>query len=343
MVSAVRFASVLLLAGCNSVFALDETATIGSGPRRLVFDNSASATDLVEFPVLVVLEPGVVDVDDPTRDLRFHDPDSDADLPFDVDVWDPAGSSLVWVKVPRIDAGSKTDEIVMYSGRDAGGLAAPAAVWADYDLVIHDAQADGTLTNAAAADYTTRGSGISRKPGALGHAIGLPGFAELPNTEPLLDGWTQFSLELWVYADYASGQLSTTDEAMFLDRGGSIQLGRVKDLGIAQGIVWLQIDTHFGDNSSYLNTVFSFRRWVHIVYTYDGQTLWMYQNGQFASVDPKPTPIAVTAGPARLKLGSQNTSMIGALDEVRVSRTYRDPDWVNAQFLTMNGRFVTIR
>ena len=33
--------------------------------------------------------------------------------------------------------------------------------------------------------------------------------------------------------------------------------------------------------------------------------------------------------------------MAGMIDEVRVSRNARDADWVNAQFLSMTGKFVT--
>jgi len=51
-----------------------------------VFDNRASTRDLVDFPVVVRLDPTRIDSDqviDPGTDLRFHDPTTDTDLPFD--------------------------------------------------------------------------------------------------------------------------------------------------------------------------------------------------------------------------------------------------------------------
>ena len=108
--------------------------------ERLVFDNSASGTDLDDFPVLVALDSTRIDyskVQNAGQDLRFVDSDDSTLLDYEIDVWDESGTSYVWVKVPRIDAGSDTDHIWMYydnagasSGEDMFGT------WSDNSVIV---------------------------------------------------------------------------------------------------------------------------------------------------------------------------------------------------------------
>ena len=49
------------------------------------------------------------------EDLRFFDANGTA-LSYDIEQWNESGDSYVWVRVPKIDAGSTTDSIWMYYG-----------------------------------------------------------------------------------------------------------------------------------------------------------------------------------------------------------------------------------
>lgn len=339
----VRVCSLLALAACNAALGLDETVAVGAGPRTLVFDNRESATDLVDFPVAVTFartsELGAID---PARDLRFFDPDTGRDLPFDVERWEPAGDGAIWVRVPQIDARSQTDHIVMFVGADIGA-ADPAAVWAGHDLVVHGVR-DGVLPNAAGPAFTGRGTGLAATDGIVGEAVRLPAFVELEGSEALLGGWPAFTLELWMYPDHDA--VTAPTEYGFLDRGGALNLGRIYDYDRVDGIVRAQIDLHFADGSdAYLSSLIALRRWFHVVFTFDGTTLWLYRNGVFDEVQGFDVPTTLLAGASTLSIGHRNpaSSMAGAIDELRLSRSYRDADWIYAQYLTMTGRFVTVR
>jgi len=100
--------------------------------RRIRFDNSTQLTNLVGFPVLVALNAGNVDyakTQNAGQDLRFTDADGTL-LPHQIEIWDEAGTSYVWVRVPQIDAGSTVDSIFMYYGNPgAPDGQSPAAVW----------------------------------------------------------------------------------------------------------------------------------------------------------------------------------------------------------------------
>ncbi len=43
-----------------------------------------------------------------------------------------------------------------------------------------------------------------------------------------------------------------------------------------------------------------------------------------------------------LELGSRDTALDGFIDELRVSQSYRGPDWVFAQYLSMSGTFARV-
>ena len=337
---------VLLVAaaGCNAAFGIDDTVLETSNPRTMVFRNSESTVDLVDFPVLVPIDATRIaygEVTSPATDLRFHDPVTDVDLPFDVDTWNPAGESTVWVRIPRIHAGSTTDAILMFYGADAHGLASGPDVWRDYQLVLHGSPGD--FNNAAGAAYRGVDSGITTINGPIGSAYGLQGSGEhlitLADSGALFDGWQQFTLELWMYVDVANAA-QLTFEPRFLDKGPALHLGRLFKAAGLEGFVDLQIDLGLTSTTVTAPQIVPLRRWFHFVYAFEGHNLWLYRNGIYVDVMNFTSPQALVADANPVVLGATNDALQGGLDEIRFSRTYHDPDWVFAQELSMTGQFV---
>ncbi|MBD3291327.1 MAG: DUF2341 domain-containing protein, partial [Armatimonadia bacterium] len=86
--------------------------------HRLSFLNSGLGA-LTDFPLLVVLTNARVDYAATAAggtDLRFVDADTAEVLDYEIERWTSGGTSYVWVKVPRIDAGSIDDRIWLYYG-----------------------------------------------------------------------------------------------------------------------------------------------------------------------------------------------------------------------------------
>jgi hypothetical protein len=86
---------------------------------KVTFDNSAHAENLVNFPVLIRLDSSRVKyfrTQDAGQDIRFVDADDTTVLAHEIEAWNEAGSSYVWVRVPQVDASSSTDFIWMYYG-----------------------------------------------------------------------------------------------------------------------------------------------------------------------------------------------------------------------------------
>jgi biopolymer transport protein ExbB len=85
--------------------------------RKITFNNSGQPTNLNDFPVLVRLDNTRVEyfrTQNLGQDIRFVDADDTTLLSHEL--WNEAGSSYVWVRVPQVTGGSSTDFIWMYYG-----------------------------------------------------------------------------------------------------------------------------------------------------------------------------------------------------------------------------------
>ena len=80
--------------------------------RQLTIDNTGLSA-LTDFPVLVVLDGTRIRYSTTGADLRFTDT-SATPLPYEIETWNPAGTSYVWVKVPTIAAGTTTTFWMLY-------------------------------------------------------------------------------------------------------------------------------------------------------------------------------------------------------------------------------------
>lgn len=146
---------------------------------QIAFPGYTADETQMNFPALVKLapnQPSGFSYDacrDDGSDLVFADEDG-ALLSFEVEQWNPNGTSLVWVRVPSLAAGTS---IWLYWG-DRDGTLAPTAgkgsdVWLDYAGVWHLDEDTGV-----AADAT--GHGLDASPGVEGStrlAAGVVGSA----------------------------------------------------------------------------------------------------------------------------------------------------------------------
>lgn len=151
--------------------------------REITFDNTNSAENLTDFPVLVQLDPSSVDfarIKAGGADLRFVDEDGSTSLSFEIESWDDtpgSESATIWVKVPRIDAGSAVDSIWMYYDNAAAADGQTAtSVWdSNYEAVLHAGEASGNLQDSTANnhDASARATPGYQATGRIGAAIDL--------------------------------------------------------------------------------------------------------------------------------------------------------------------------
>jgi biopolymer transport protein ExbB len=116
--------------------------------KEITFDLTATGADIpgapADVPVLIRLSLGnfqyFADVKPDGSDLRFIAADDKTPLNFHIERFDPqAQIALVWVRVPRLTGGAKTDKILLYYGnKNAPGAAdAPGTYDVNQVLVYH--------------------------------------------------------------------------------------------------------------------------------------------------------------------------------------------------------------
>ena len=118
------------------------------------------AATMTDFPVLVRLSSTAVENYDASafahngRDLYFEDENGTA-LSFELDTFDSAGETLVWVKIPSLSASTK---FTCYYGGPENILNNPTDVWTGYLGVWHYNGQQGGVTPNATANADLDGS-----------------------------------------------------------------------------------------------------------------------------------------------------------------------------------------
>jgi len=315
-----------------------------TSPRRVVFDNSASTVNFGNFPVLVPLTAASVDyamVTDPTTQLRFEDEMTASDCEFEVESWNPGGESIVWVRVPSLPLGSTTTSVLMHFGPTAGGSSDPAAVWGSYDVVHHFSSTANSIDSNYAATFVN----ATMTAGSAGMAATFAADdsrVTFASSGGLFDGWQDFTLSFWIYADYASAALTSEPDVM--DKGGPLTLGRLLHPGDTE--LRMQIDLHFNgvNNNAYLNANVPFKTWTHLAYQANGNNARVVRDGVVAATfNIIGGTQSLISGSQGFYLGSNGTDAFrGQIDELRIEQQARSLDYVRAQSLMMHRQFVTI-
>jgi hypothetical protein len=322
---------------------------------RLTIDNSDQSEDLLDFPLLLVLDETRLprdQVQDGGGDLRFVDSDGVV-LAHEIEAWDEDGPTFVWVKVPKIDA-SSDDHLWMYHGDPvaADGQNA-AAVWTDALAVWHagqdpsgptpqirdssgsdnDGSADPSMT--AAQLVTGRIGGAVRFDGSDDEIVFGPGGSDNLTVEAWVnpEGFAAGTNPDWVDVIVATGDgYGGGSRVMFAvhgDRTLELRIGSSAEL----------------ETLCFSSSTLTANEWHHVAGVVDAITneVRVYINGQLEGVE---RAIDIGASAAEWWMGAMDNEtfpyqLLGALDEIRLSRVVRSDAWIRAQYLSMTDAFVT--
>src|SRR3989338_7687024 len=152
--------------------------------RKLTFTGMNTITEnLNDFPVLVTLDSSRLNYNqtqDAGQDLRFTDANGQL-LDHEIENWNEAGTSNVWVKIPSITAASIGEYIYVYYGNPSAGDAQNAqGVWdSNYKMVQH--LPNGTTLTAndstSNANHGTLPGGANNPTATTGQINGAAAFA----------------------------------------------------------------------------------------------------------------------------------------------------------------------
>lgn len=326
---------------------------------KITFAGYSKTESLANFPVLVVLSNNVqnsgfayADLGDPASaaDLRFADDAEAVELNYEIEKWDPNGSSYVWVQVPAL--ANSASGIHAYWGKN--GASAPpcttnGATWSNgFRGVWHLSESSGT-THKDYAGYNnvvTDVSGVTPQPsgkiaGAAGFSGGSCGMSA-PDHAELDDMGTALTIEGW---GFAASLPAGNGIALLSKRGGSSDRN-CYSLFIPQTDSKLNSDVSGADSYRLKSTgTVQLNRWTHLAVVFDPSSgkRRFYIDGQLSG-EPNETAASVPNNTSSFYLGmlGGNTTYgwNGRLDEVRVSGAARSANWLWASWLSQASNSV---
>ncbi len=320
---------------------------------RLTFNNAAGGEDLVNFPVLVVLNSSRINysLTQPNgEDIRFVDADGTTVLDHEIEVWDASGKSYIWVRIPQIDAGSSADYIMMYyDNPGAGDGQNPTGTWeVNYRGVWHLKEnpsgaatiADSTFnSNHGVADNSM--DGFDQVTGLIGPALDFDGLDDrvtIADSVSLDFDTSSFNYSAWVYVTANNGLGDSP-----WHKGGTAAAIPGYELALGTG-TW---DGVVSDGSVLSAVPVSpsplLDQWVHVMVVVDRgvNMLYGYLNGSNVGNLSISGLGSSSNGLDALIGGGPSAPFGGIIDEVRVAAGARSADWIAAQYQSAVDNFVT--
>ncbi|MDY6989271.1 MAG: DUF2341 domain-containing protein [Thermodesulfobacteriota bacterium] len=307
--------------------------------KKIQFDTSPAGVDikenLSEVPILLRLHTGNFNFSnarDDGADIRFVSGLDETRLKHHIEKFDPIDEmALVWVKVPRLSAGSTQDFVWMYygnesavGGEDAGGT---------YDVsqvgVYHFDEIEGSPKDKTAfGNHATAFSGAQGLYSVIGSGVTLNGAGDqitIPPS-PSLDLTGGFTFTAWLripgpMEDAYLFSMENETHAFVIGIDGTKAYCRVtisKDLTLmTEKLADLPLQT-----------------WLHLAVTAEPEgRVAIYLGGiemtwmELPDMLPKPAG-GIAIGASR----KGDHYFVGDLDEVQLSNTPRPGAWIRASF-----------
>ena len=311
--------------------------------KKIAFTPSSTAlakigaTGWTDFPVLVRLPATVssqLQSADGT-DLYVED-ENETPLAFEVESFDPAGTTLVWVKVPSL---SSATELTVFFGGSANTENDPTAVWTDYAGVWHmseasGAVADATGNNLAASPANSTAVSVAHADGKIGTGrqtatSSTKDYLTIPNYNSLSVGNT-FTFSCWYDATDRKGydRLVSRKRSHTDANGWEVEVNNSNTKLSARGASSTSISATIPDLVS--------SGWQLFTFVYSGSSLTAYCNG--AQVGSGSIATATDNGyPLSIGCDSDGSEayFVGYVDEARLRKGALTAAGVALEYATM--------
>ena len=330
----------------------------------ITFSGYAGEGSLTDFPVLVRLSPALNGFDYSRcradgSDIRFIDA-SGTPLAREIDTWTPGGESLVWVKVPSLTASTKITCLYGFAGAAPGSASdvwsnGYAAVWhlGESALPLADSAADpapfsssNCLSAAAFAATGKLGGAVDFSQGVANASGKIQSWVSAEDMDKL-DGFDDFTVELWTY------DVEATAQQMYMGKRVDSTTGSwwmYKNSG--EGKAMNLTATADGANGKSVATATPVAgAWNHVAFVRDTAEGKGYGYLAGAPTGTNTLNAAIKTGTLYTGAGAfylgdnfatGNNRCQGKIDELRISRVARSADWVKASHdCVENAAFAT--
>ncbi len=312
---------------------------------KLTFGGYTRPETLSNFPVLVNLSTNLAGfsyqqfASAAGGDLRFADASGVWAIPFEIDEWNPNGTSTVWVSVPQLSG--PTDCIWAYWGNPAATnppvTSTNGAVWApNFYTVYHLKESGFPYLDSAQQHPALSGAALSAVTGKIGRGAAFTGSQYLD--AGVISLGNAFTLSAWVNIAPAAFDIQTI---WANQKGGYASAGfawfvntfktnnQVIDFSSGDGTSGHEATTPYG-------TV-SFGQWHLLAVSVNrtAGTVEFYLDGADLQSG---TVIPGFANQADVNLGRFTNSSFyfnGSMDEARIASGIRSSNWVWASWMTV--------
>lgn len=304
--------------------------------KEIGFDLTPTGADIAgtaqDVPVLVRLSLANFSYFNDTKpdgsDFRLVAGDDKTPLKFHFEKYDPQSQiALLWVRVPAITGGAKSDKIYAYYGNPDAPSAAdiPGSYDAQQALVLSFTETTGLPQDATAYKNNPSASTAELTPASLiaggvkfngKESISVPATASLrllPNQGLTASAWVRID------APQQAVVFALTDGAKFLevDVAGAKVIARVAMGGSPVTV------TSTADLST--------SQWHHLALTAASGELTLYVDGVPAG--SAPVTLAEIGGEFTVGAAGGTKYLTGDIDEVEVSKVARSAEWIKASAL----------
>ena len=309
--------------------------------RRRVSITADGSAALSEVPIAVRLGPGRIEyelmqVD--AEDLRFVSAQGDV-LPLEIESWDPTGASMTWTTLDL--SGSADDHFWVYYGNPvAQSPQQLTGVWSDVHAAVWHLAAGIRDSSMNGQDATAVGE-IGIAPGQLFEGAELltrnshlaipasPAVDDLFASGATISAW----IRPWGWGHNGYGRIldkGSSDAWLFyLSAEGQLSLG-LNFVGGGEPTLWRTVPD-----------VIELATWSYVAATFDVEAkdapARLYLNGVEQELEISstvPPRSLVTDVDLPLTIGNRidhTRQFEGILDEVRLERTVRTPEWLLVQ------------
>lgn len=319
----------------------------------------SGAAPLTGYPLLVKLGTGISDFSYQDfaypasgADLRFATADGTV-LPHEIDTWNPKGTSLVWVRVPALAAGTS---ITCYYGLPAGPVAEKSGVWSRYAAVYHlnSSGADSAAHALDAALGKINLYGTNTPLGTCKIDSGTYGWWDDHYTfkVPLFDGWLEAPSRVqysgWFKFLPGTNVHSAMAVSRLFSRANNSGTTNQFDLRLTSGAsptLALAASNLQSPLTIPLPDGFM-TNWTQVAVQFNGTAVALYTNGAQAAAGTLTAPLeasGVRLGVACVGGDAPGSFLVGSFDEPRVLNGAPGSDWVQADYrnVAANGSFLT--
>lgn len=314
--------------------------------KQITINASYIDADLVGFPILIYsANTSMISEMDGGDSIRFVNTANTTEYPYEIERF-ASNEMIVWVNVSRIDDTTDTKINMYYNNTNAVDGQNASRVWDSYFKFVYHMDDDGTSVVDDSTSYDNDGNKASANNPA--QATGKIGYGQLydTNTDGITTestialGTTEYTVECYYKSSSASNQV------LFNNRGGgtnylSVDLQTVSPKWRIRTFLENTATKGYTYTNTLPNSVDGV--WRYAVSTRDNTgtgLLRIYNNGTndtYESVDLDATYTITTNTMSLGKdpLGTGST-LVGYLDECRMSLVRRNDSWIKAQYHSMN-------